>query len=121
MKVHITQRDHEGKSVIVSGLTGKYTPRYKWLAKELPKVKQDSDTMAYCSYAFSFSTLCTPISDQSAPVYITIGAGGHLEGLVTEMSEPQPSYSAFWPWNFQYKEQNSCFFQLASESRRVCG
>ncbi|KAM1662969.1 hypothetical protein ACFX13_043251 [Malus domestica] len=36
---------------------GKYTPRYKWLEKELPKVKQDSDTMAYCSYAFSFSTV----------------------------------------------------------------
>lgn len=27
--------------------------------------------------------LCTPISDQSAPVYITIGDGGNLEGLVT--------------------------------------
>ncbi|EOY14890.1 Purple acid phosphatase 10 isoform 2 [Theobroma cacao] len=39
--------------------------------------------------------LCTPISDLSAPVYITIGDGGNLEGLVTEMTEPQPSYSAF--------------------------
>lgn len=28
--------------------------------------------------------LCTPISDQSAPVYITIGDGGNLEGLVTK-------------------------------------
>ena len=28
--------------------------------------------------------LCTPISDQSAPVYITIGDGGNLEGLATE-------------------------------------
>lgn len=28
--------------------------------------------------------LCTPISDQSAPVYVTIGDGGNLEGLVTE-------------------------------------
>lgn len=31
-----------------------------------------------------FSRLCTPKSDQSAPVYITIGDGGNLKGLVTE-------------------------------------
>ncbi|GKV46972.1 hypothetical protein SLEP1_g53926 [Rubroshorea leprosula] len=41
------------------------------------------------------NALCTPISNPSAPVYITIGDGGNLEGLVTEMTEPQPSYSAF--------------------------
>lgn len=28
--------------------------------------------------------LCTPINDQSAPVYITVGDGGNQEGLVTE-------------------------------------
>ncbi|OMO87506.1 hypothetical protein CCACVL1_08988 [Corchorus capsularis] len=39
--------------------------------------------------------LCTPVRDPSAPVYITIGDGGNLEGLVTEMTEPQPSYSAY--------------------------
>lgn len=39
--------------------------------------------------------LCTPRSDHSAPVYITIGDGGNLEGLATEMTEPQPSYSAY--------------------------
>uniref|UniRef100_A0ACD5ZTM8 Uncharacterized protein n=1 Tax=Avena sativa TaxID=4498 RepID=A0ACD5ZTM8_AVESA len=39
--------------------------------------------------------LCTPIRDQSAPVYITIGDGGNQGGLATNMSEPQPSYSAF--------------------------
>lgn len=39
--------------------------------------------------------LCTPVIDQSAPVYITIGDGGNLEGLLTEMTEPQPSYSAY--------------------------
>ncbi|GMH03584.1 hypothetical protein Nepgr_005423 [Nepenthes gracilis] len=39
--------------------------------------------------------LCTPISDQSAPVYITIGDGGNQEGLVFEMTEPQPAYSAY--------------------------
>lgn len=28
--------------------------------------------------------LCTPINDDSAPVYITIGDGGNQEGLLTE-------------------------------------
>ncbi|KZV20159.1 Iron(III)-zinc(II) purple acid phosphatase precursor family protein [Dorcoceras hygrometricum] len=37
---------------------------------------------------------CTPISDESAPVYITIGDGGNQEGLVKKMTQPQPSYSA---------------------------
>ncbi|GAV72122.1 Metallophos domain-containing protein/Metallophos_C domain-containing protein [Cephalotus follicularis] len=39
--------------------------------------------------------LCTPVNDQSAPVYITIGDGGNLEGLATNMTEPQPAYSAY--------------------------
>jgi hypothetical protein len=39
--------------------------------------------------------LCTPRCDHSAPVYITIGDGGNLEGLATKMTEPQPSYSAY--------------------------
>ncbi|KAK1423903.1 hypothetical protein QVD17_19213 [Tagetes erecta] len=38
---------------------------------------------------------CTPVFDQNAPVYITIGDGGNIEGLATEMTEPQPNYSAF--------------------------
>uniref|UniRef100_A0A2P2KMY6 Purple acid phosphatase n=1 Tax=Rhizophora mucronata TaxID=61149 RepID=A0A2P2KMY6_RHIMU len=38
---------------------------------------------------------CTPVKDQSAPVYITIGDGGNLEGLATNMTEPQPGYSAY--------------------------
>lgn len=28
--------------------------------------------------------ICAPVSDQSAPVYITIGDGGNLEGLATK-------------------------------------
>jgi hypothetical protein len=28
--------------------------------------------------------ICAPIKDQSAPVYITIGDGGNLEGLATK-------------------------------------
>ncbi|KAI3446154.1 hypothetical protein Pfo_002819, partial [Paulownia fortunei] len=27
--------------------------------------------------------MCTPVSEQSAPVYITIGDGGNIEGLAT--------------------------------------
>ncbi|KAL8143821.1 hypothetical protein V2J09_016853 [Rumex salicifolius] len=38
---------------------------------------------------------CKPVIDKSAPVYITIGDGGNLEGLATEMTNPQPEYSAF--------------------------
>ncbi|KAH0892138.1 hypothetical protein HID58_054567 [Brassica napus] len=39
--------------------------------------------------------ICSPVKDLSAPVYITIGDGGNLEGLSTIMTEPQPKYSAF--------------------------
>ncbi|KAG8368198.1 hypothetical protein BUALT_Bualt15G0020300 [Buddleja alternifolia] len=38
---------------------------------------------------------CSPVTDQSAPVYITIGDGGNVEGLANNMTEPQPKYSAF--------------------------
>ncbi|XP_008237014.1 PREDICTED: purple acid phosphatase 2-like [Prunus mume] len=38
---------------------------------------------------------CTPVKDQSAPVYVTVGDGGNLEGLSTVMTEPQPDYSLF--------------------------
>lgn len=61
---------------------------------------------------------CSPVHDESSPVYITIGDGGNQEGLVTEwvrcfllrtndhdhlanelnvcrMTQPQPSYSAY--------------------------
>ncbi|KAL8143820.1 hypothetical protein V2J09_016852 [Rumex salicifolius] len=39
--------------------------------------------------------LCKPVMDKSAPVYITIGDGGNVEGLATNMRNPQPDYSAF--------------------------
>ncbi|XP_031273856.1 purple acid phosphatase 10-like [Pistacia vera] len=38
---------------------------------------------------------CTPVKNQSAPVYITIGDGGNQEGIDKDMIEPQPDYSAF--------------------------
>ncbi|EPS64060.1 secreted purple acid phosphatase, partial [Genlisea aurea] len=39
--------------------------------------------------------LCSPIPDESAPVYINVGDGGNSEGLVTDMTQPQPDYSAY--------------------------
>ncbi|XP_022769089.1 purple acid phosphatase-like isoform X4 [Durio zibethinus] len=126
---------------------GKYTPQYKWLEKEFPKVNRTETpwliVLMHCPFYSSYvhhymegesmrvmyepwfveymvdvvfaghvhayerserisniaynvvNGLCTPIRDPSAPVYITIGDGGNLEGLVTEMTEPQPSYSAY--------------------------
>uniref|UniRef100_A0A7N0T493 Purple acid phosphatase n=1 Tax=Kalanchoe fedtschenkoi TaxID=63787 RepID=A0A7N0T493_KALFE len=38
---------------------------------------------------------CRPVNDDNAPVYITIGDGGNIEGLANNMTEPQPEYSAF--------------------------
>ncbi|KAF9623140.1 hypothetical protein IFM89_037656 [Coptis chinensis] len=38
---------------------------------------------------------CTPVLNSSAPVYITIGDGGNIEGLANKFTEPQPSYSAY--------------------------
>lgn len=126
---------------------GKYTPQYKWLEAELPKVNRSETPWLivmmhspwYNSYNYHFlegesmrvmyeawfvkykvdvvfaghvhayerservsniaynvvNGLCTPVDDLSAPVYITIGDGGNLEGLATNMTEPQPKYSAF--------------------------
>ncbi|KAK8989011.1 hypothetical protein V6N11_030379 [Hibiscus sabdariffa] len=126
---------------------GKYTPQYKWLEKEFPKVNRAETpwliVLMHCPFYSSYvhhymegesmrvmyeswfveykvdvvfaghvhayerserisniaynvvNGVCTPIKDPSAPVYITIGDGGNLEGLVTEMTEPQPSYSAY--------------------------
>ncbi|KAL2329346.1 hypothetical protein Fmac_022773 [Flemingia macrophylla] len=125
----------------------KYTPQYKWLEEELPKVNRTETPWLivlmhspwYNSYNYHYmegetmrvmyepwfvkykvdivfaghvhayerservsnvaynivNGLCSPIKDQSAPVYITIGDGGNLEGLATNMTEPQPEYSAF--------------------------
>ncbi|CAA6653729.1 unnamed protein product [Spirodela intermedia] len=126
---------------------GKYTPQYKWLEEELPRVNRSETPWLivlmhspwYNSYNYHYmegetmrvmfepwfvkykvdlvfaghvhayershrvsniaynivNGKCTPVRDQSAPVYITIGDGGNLEGLATNMTEPQPGYSAF--------------------------
>ncbi|CAD5174477.1 purple acid phosphatase 2-like [Musa acuminata AAA Group] len=126
---------------------GKYTPQYKWLEAELPKVNRSETPWLivlmhapwYNSYNYHYmegesmrvmyepwfvkykvdvvfaghvhayersyrvsniaydivNGKCEPVPDESAPVYITVGDGGNLEGLATNMTEPQPSYSAF--------------------------
>lgn len=126
---------------------GKYTPQYKWLEEEFPKVNRTETPWLivllhspwYNSYNYHYmegetmrvmyepwfvqykvdvvfaghvhayerserisnvaynivNGLCQPKRDQSAPVYITIGDGGNLEGLATNMTEPQPDYSAY--------------------------
>ncbi|KAF7817607.1 purple acid phosphatase 2-like [Senna tora] len=126
---------------------GKYTPQYKWVEKELPKVNRSETPWLivlmhgpmYSSYENHYmegesfrvmyekwfveykvdvvfaghvhayerservsniaynivNGLCRPLNDESAPMYITIGDGGNLEGLATAMTEPQPRYSAY--------------------------
>ncbi|XP_057966152.1 purple acid phosphatase 2 [Malania oleifera] len=126
---------------------GKYTPQYKWLEEELPKVNRNETPWLivlmhspwYNSYNYHYmegesmrvmyepwfvqhkvdvvfaghvhayerserisntaynivNGICTPVKDQSAPVYITIGDGGNIEGLANNMTEPQPDYSAY--------------------------
>ncbi|KAM1482317.1 hypothetical protein ACFX1Q_034441 [Malus domestica] len=126
---------------------GKYTPQYKWLEEELPKVNRSETPWLivlmhspwYNSYNYHYmegetmrvmyepwfvkykvdvvfaghvhayerservsnvaynivNGICKPVKDQYAPVYITIGDGGNLEGLATNMTEPQPDYSAY--------------------------
>ncbi|XP_072988090.1 purple acid phosphatase 2-like [Typha latifolia] len=126
---------------------GKYTPQYKWLEAELPKVNRTETPWLiilmhvpwYNSYNYHYmegesmrvmyepwfvkykvdvvfaghvhayershrisnieynivNGECRPVPDMSAPVYVTIGDGGNLEGLATNLTEPQPSYSAF--------------------------
>ncbi|KAJ0040067.1 hypothetical protein Pint_28365 [Pistacia integerrima] len=39
--------------------------------------------------------LSSPVKNHSAPVYITIGDGGNIEGIANRFIEPQPSYSAY--------------------------
>lgn len=38
---------------------------------------------------------CTPVQDNLAPVYVTVGDGGNIEGLARIYKQPQPDYSAF--------------------------
>ncbi|KAF5818132.1 putative Acid phosphatase [Helianthus annuus] len=53
--------------------------------------------------------------DASAPVHITIGDGGNQEGLLYEMVDPQPKYSAFREPSyghatFEIKNRNTAYY-----------
>ncbi|KAA3488905.1 Purple acid phosphatase 10 isoform 2 [Gossypium australe] len=87
---------------------GKSTPQYKWLRDELPKVDRSKTPwlIVLCTAQFILKRIsniaynivngmCTPVDDQSAPVYITIGDGGNHDGPAIGMVEPQPSFSAY--------------------------
>ncbi|KAJ8555543.1 hypothetical protein K7X08_013039 [Anisodus acutangulus] len=126
---------------------GTYTPQWKWLKNEFPKVNRSETPWLivlmhcpmYSSYVHHYmegetmrviyepwfvkykvdvvfaghvhayerservsnvayniiNGKCSPVRDESAPVYITIGDGGNQEGLATEMTQPQPRYSAY--------------------------
>ncbi|CAN8328010.1 unnamed protein product [Cochlearia groenlandica] len=39
--------------------------------------------------------LSTPVKDPNAPIYITIGDGGNIEGIANSFTETQPDYSAY--------------------------
>eukprot|EP00249_Psilotum_nudum_P017888 c26537_g1_i1 orf=229-1626(+) len=59
--------------------------------------------------------LCTPVHDESAPIYITVGDGGNIEGLAMGFIEPQPSYSSFREASFghgmlEIKNRTHAFF-----------
>ncbi|KAJ7553993.1 hypothetical protein O6H91_06G122600 [Diphasiastrum complanatum] len=41
------------------------------------------------------SSACTPVPNDSAPIYLNIGDGGNREGLSTSYINPQPAYSAY--------------------------
>ncbi|KAJ7259199.1 hypothetical protein O6H91_02G155100 [Diphasiastrum complanatum] len=38
---------------------------------------------------------CVPVYDKSAPMYVTIGDGGNIEGIAGNFRDPQPAYSAY--------------------------
>ncbi|KAJ4716632.1 Purple acid phosphatase, partial [Melia azedarach] len=69
---------------------GKYTPQYELAQGGVSQVNR-SET----PWLIVLMHSPCPVKDQSAPVYITIGDGGNLEGLATNMTEPQPPYSAY--------------------------
>ncbi|KAF5203720.1 Purple acid phosphatase [Thalictrum thalictroides] len=71
---------------------------------------------------------CTPVMDPSAPVYITIGDGGNIEGLANNFRNPQPSYSAFREASFghallEIKNRTHAYYSWHrnQDSERVVG
>ncbi|KAL7201836.1 hypothetical protein ACSBR1_033521 [Camellia fascicularis] len=126
---------------------GKYTPQYKWLEQELPKINryktpwvivilqapwyntnhyhymegesmrvqfeslfvQNKVDIVFAGHVHSYERserisnikynitngLSLPVRDINAPVYITIGDGGNMEGIANNFIYPQPNYSAY--------------------------
>ncbi|XP_021827955.1 purple acid phosphatase 10-like [Prunus avium] len=65
--------------------------------------------------AYDLEMASAPVKDQYARVYITIGDGGNIEGLATNMREPQPAYSAYREASFGHaifdiKNQTHAFY-----------
>ncbi|KAJ0077145.1 hypothetical protein Patl1_36516 [Pistacia atlantica] len=116
-QVHITQGDHEGSAVIVSWVTpdkpGSNQVVY-WRENSKENQTATGVVLTYKFYNYTSGYIhhcnisnleervsniaynitngdCTPVRDESAPVYIIIGDGGNQEG----MTEPQPDYSAY--------------------------
>ncbi|KAE8725614.1 Purple acid phosphatase 10 [Hibiscus syriacus] len=120
---------------------GKCTPQYQWLEAELPKVNRSETPWLivlmhspwYKSYNYHYmegesmrerisniaynvvNGICIPVKDQSAPVYITIGDRGNLEGLATNMTEPQPAYSAYREASFGH-----AIFDIKNRTHAYC-
>ncbi|CAK9150898.1 unnamed protein product [Ilex paraguariensis] len=97
---------------------GKYTPQYKWLKQQLPKVNRAETAWLiilvhspwYNSNNYHFmegesmrermSNVQYNVKDASAPIYITIGDGGNIEGMTDSFIYRQPSYSTYHEASF---------------------
>ncbi|KAL7233125.1 hypothetical protein ACSBR1_016873 [Camellia fascicularis] len=131
---------------------GKYTPQYKWLEQELPKINRyetpwvivilhapwyntnhyhymEGESMrvqfeslfvrykvdiVFAGHVHSYERserisnikynitngLSLPVRDINAPVYITIGDGGNMEGIANNFIYLQPNYSAYCEASF---------------------
>ncbi|CAK9159101.1 unnamed protein product [Ilex paraguariensis] len=123
---------------------GKYTPQYKWLKQQLPKVNraetawliilvhspwynsnnyhfmegesmrvmyepwlvQNKVDLILAGHVHSYkrsermSNVQYNVKDASAPIYITIGDGGNIEGMTDSFIYRQPSYSTYHEASF---------------------
>ncbi|XP_034933268.1 purple acid phosphatase 10-like [Populus alba] len=98
----------------------KYTSQFNWLEQEFPKINRaETPSLVVLLHSPGHNSinnhymegesmrvahitdeLSTPVKDSSAPVYITIGDGGNIEGIANSHTEPRPSYSAFQEASF---------------------
>ncbi|GFY80325.1 purple acid phosphatase 25 [Actinidia rufa] len=71
-----------------------YLHRYHVPLQGIAKYFPTLDRVSNVKYNIT-DGLSAPVKDPSAPVYITIGDGGNIEGLANSFTQPQPSYSAY--------------------------